>query len=266
MILSMASVPNDDEEILKQLRKRILEVACTSSEGHVPSALSILDILYCLYVKLPTLSSLNVTTTDSFILSKGHAAIGFYAILERAGLISPSWAHDFAKFDSDFGGHPDVCKVKEVNASTGSLGHGLSLAVGKIIAKRLTNSNFRIYCLLGDGELNEGSNWEGLLLASHHKLKELTVIIDYNESTDRALSLGHLENKLKSFGFRVLPVNGHSHLELCAALMERSGDQPLAILANTVKGFGVPVMVNNPMWHHKSPNSEELKRILGDIQ
>lgn len=250
---------------LKCLRANILEVSCNSNEGHIPSAFSILDILFCIYVLFPKQSEQNIFTKDQFILSKGHAAIGFYAVLEEAGLIESDWKQKYCSFGSDFGGHPDVNKVPHSGASTGSLGHGLAIAIGKVLAKRNSTDGFRIICLVGDGELNEGSNWESLLIAGHRRLQELVVIVDSNSSSERALSLGDLESKFIAFDFHVAVINGHSHREILEALSLRNLGKPLAIIAQTEKGHGLPEMIGNPIWHHKSPTRDQVDSFLKDL-
>lgn len=250
---------------LNCLRANILEVSCNSNEGHIPSAFSILDILFCIYVLFPKQSEQNIFNNDQFILSKGHAAIGFYAILEEAGLIDSDWRQKYCDFGSDFGGHPDVNKVPHSGASTGSLGHGLPIAIGKILAKRNSMQDFRIFCLIGDGELNEGSNWEALLIAGHRKLEELVVIVDANNSSERALSLGDLESKFIAFDFHVAVINGHSHREILDALFLRNLGKPLAIIAKTEKGHGLPEMIGNPIWHHKSPTRDQVDSFVKDL-
>lgn len=149
-------------------------------------------------------------------------------------------------------------KIKGIAASTGSLGHGLPIAVGKVLANRVKNDIKKVICLVGDGEMNEGTIWESLLLASHHKMHELTLIVDFNHSTDRALSLGNLASKFKAFEFMVQEVDGHSVAALREAIKIKSGNMPLCIIANTIKGYGLAEFENNPAWHHLSPKSQQI--------
>ena len=255
-----------DQDEIKKLRRRILITATLKREGHIPSALSILDILFAIYVQIPRILQNNVLNQDVFILSKGHASLALYAILEHAMVIDDSWTKDFSDFSSDFGGHPDVRKIPGVGASTGSLGHGLPIALGKVLANRVNKTERRVFCLIGDGEMNEGSIWESLLLASHHKMKELTVIVDHNKSSDRALFLGDLETKFKAFGFYVTTVDGHSQSELVGALNVEGQDSPKVIIANTIKGYGILQMENNPAWHHAYPTRDELNLMLQELE
>jgi transketolase len=254
-----------DSQRLQALRVKILKACSHSNEGHVPSAFSILDILYSLYILLPKKSHINFTKNDIFVLSKGHAALALYAILDEAKIIGPEWVDTFGDFESNFGGHPDMNKIPGVKASTGSLGHGLPITLGKILAKRTQNVEFRAYCLIGDGELNEGSVWESLMLASHHSMKELTLIIDSNTSSNRALNLGALESKFNSLGFETKNINGHSHKELISGLTNFHAHKPIALIANTIKGYGISEMENNPAWHHAAPTQEQLRTFIKDL-
>ena len=250
---------------MREMRIKILEASHVSKEGHIPSALSILDLLYCIYLEFPATTDLELGKDFDFILSKGHASLALYAVLEEAKIIDNSWVKSFAQFDSDFGGHPDMRKLLSVSASTGSLGHGFPQSVGKILANRILGKQKRIFCLVGDGEMNEGSIWESLLLASHHQMNELTLLVDINHSTDRALNLGDLDSKLKAFGFETLAVDGHDHEQIMSALRSDSR-KPTAILAKTIKGFGIEMMENNPAWHHLSPSGEELIEMISVLK
>jgi transketolase len=254
-----------DAQRLKIIRTKILRAAMNAGEGHIPSSLSILDILYSLYIILPRNTDIDFTKSDFFILSKGHAALALYAILEEAGFIGPEWVETFGSFRSSYGGHPDMKKIAGVSASTGSLGHGLPMALGKVFAKRILNKKTRGFCLVGDGELNEGTIWESLLLAAHHEMSELTVIVDNNGSSNHSLSVESLTSKFKSFGFSVVAVDGHSHKELESALMAKVENSPRAIIAQTIKGFGVPAMQNNNAWHHLSPSKTEFDKFISEL-
>jgi transketolase len=255
-----------DSKRLQILRTKILQASAHSQEGHIPSAFSILDILYCIYILLPKSSKLNFEKDDFFILSKGHASLALYAILEEAKIIGSEWQTSFGDFTSNFGGHPDVKKIPGIKASTGSLGHGLPIAIGKIMAKRSNNIKARAFCLIGDGELNEGSIWESLMIASHHSLHELTVIVDCNGSGDRALRLGSIQAKFSSFGFNVNTIDGHSHQDIISSLNASTNNQPSAVIAQTIKGYGLSEMENNPAWHHASPTPEQLSKFISELK
>lgn len=247
---------------IKNIRKMILLSAYKAQEGHIASAYSILDILFVLYNSI-----IQTAKDDKFILSKGQASLALYAVLAQQGLInSDDLINHYCEYDSDFGGHPDRNKVGGVLTSTGSLGHGLAMSVGLAMSESLNNSLGRIYCLIGDGEANEGSIWESALLASHHNLNNLTCIVDYNHSTDRALSMGDIGQKFEAFGWQVTSINGHNHAQIKNALLIKPKSRPLCIIANTIKGNGCKTMENNPEWHHKAPNDQEYPLLLKEIE
>ena len=238
--------------MINELKRRIVTAAYLAKEGHIASAFSVLDILFVLYTEV-------MRPEDCFILSKGHASLALYSIIARDDLKT------FCRFDGALGGHPDRNKVPGVVASTGSLGHGLPMAVGIALARKIKNQAGRIFCLVGDGECNEGSVWESLLLANEHELDNLTVIIDNNRSTDRAIDLSCLEEKFRAFGFGTGAIDGHNHEELRSRLSVAHSRIPLAVVAKTIKGKGCKRMENNPEWHHKAPNREELNEILEEL-
>lgn len=244
--------------MINELKKRIVVTAYLAGGGHIPSALSILDIVWVLYDKI-------LGPDDRFILSKGHGCLALYVVLAEKGFITQEQLADFSKHGSILGGHPDRNKVPGVVCSTGSLGHGLPQAVGIALAKKIKNEPGRVYCLVGDGECNEGSIWEAAMLASHHKLDNLTVIVDYNGSSERALSMYNLRNKLNAFGFAAYDIDGHDRWELEATLPQSMGfGTALALIANTVKGNGCIRMLD-PAWHHRAPTSQELAEILAEL-
>ena len=250
------------------IKRNILETSFRTQEGHIASSFSILDILYVLYRDVLRVDPQNPewADRDRFILSKGHASLGYYAILEAFGFLPPGELDTFCAHGSRLGGHPDRNKVPGVEASTGSLGHGLPIAVGMALALQIRKGPARVYCLVGDGELNEGSMWESLLLAAQHNLSNLTCIVDYNHSTDRALDISALEAKFKAFNWEIFAVDGHGHDALRDALRTANPARPTAIIANTIKGHGCKMMENNPEWHHKSPNEEQLRAMLEGLE
>jgi transketolase len=240
-----------------KIRLEILDMAYRSQEGHVPSAFSIVEIIYTIYSQ----KIMKTNSHDLFLLSKGHGCLALYSVLRHFELINKSDLLGFATFDGILGGHPDRTQVPGVINSSGSLGHGLPMAVGMSLVKKIRNENGNIFVLIGDGEANEGSIWESALFASHHKLENLICLMDFNHSTDRALELGNLEMKFQSFGWKVVSIDGHDNLQIANALDYAKG--PLLIICNTIKGKGIKEMENNPAWHHsKIPNSEiELFRM-----
>jgi transketolase len=254
---------------LTQLKESILNAAFASREGHIPSALSILDILWVLYNGVMNINPSDPAddTRDRFLLSKGHAALGLYAVLADCGLIDPAELSDFCSFHSRLGGHPERTKIPFVEASTGSLGHGFPIAVGVAMGLKIRQNSARVYTLCGDGECNEGTIWEAAMLAAHHKLDNLCCIVDHNHSTDRALDIGNLEAKFAAFGWHAVTIDGHDHSAIRTALAAQcsGSSRPFAIIAKTVKGKGFQTMEGNPAWHHKSPTSDELADLVKEL-
>lgn len=252
---------------LTQLKRDIVLATMTSGEGHIASAFSILDILWVLYDQVLHIDPHNPTTDDRdrFVLSKGHASLALYAILAEKGFFPKAELRTFGVFDSTLGGHPDCNKVPGVEASTGSLGHGLPMGVGMALGMRIRNLHHRVVVLIGDGECNEGSIWEAALLASHHGLSNITCIVDYNHSTDRALNMGDIGAKFEAFGWKARTIDGHNHAEILDGLSQNDSDRPLAVIAHTIKGYGCKPMENNPAWHHRVPTQRELDSILEEL-
>ena len=252
---------------IRKLRKLILEVGANANEGHIPSALSILDIVYSIYTEFISVSATISKDVDRnrFVLSKGHASLGLYAVLYHVGILSQEELLSFSKYDSKLGGHPDRNKIPGVELSTGSLGHGLPQGVGIAKAMAIKGALGQVYILIGDGEANEGTIWESALLASQYRLHNITCIIDNNLSSSRALEMGDLGSKFRAFGWEVVTINGHDHNAITEALKLRTMNKPIVVVANTIKGFGVPSMESNPEWHHRSPNLEELARLIKEM-
>ncbi|MEK7607402.1 MAG: transketolase [Patescibacteria group bacterium] len=250
---------------MKHLKRKILEMAVKAGEGHIPSAFSVLDILWVLYDRVLDTRP-HTKGNDHFILSKGHSSMGLYIVLAEKGFIQKDILETLGKFESILGGHPDRTKMSDIEASTGSLGHGLPMAVGLALGMRIKKEIGRVYTIIGDGECNEGTIWESALLASHHRLNNLYCIVDYNHSGDRALSLGDLRAKFESFGWDSVSIDGHNHDEIYKILTKKSDVKPMAIIANTVKGKGLKVMENNHEWHHKTPKYEELMAFMEELK
>lgn len=252
---------------LRDLREQIIRAACAAGEGHIPSALSILDILWVLYREILSYDPNQPSDPerDRFVLSKGHASLGIYAILAERGFFPIEELKTFGRFSGRLGGHPDSLKVPGIEASTGSLGHGMPMAVGMALGLKIRESSPRVVCIVGDGECNEGTVWEAALLAAHHKLDNLTCIVDFNRSGDRALTLGDLPEKFRSFGWDVVEIDGHDHAQIKSSMTRYSGSSPRVVIANTIKGKGCSEMEDNPAWHHKAPNLQELNSILEQL-
>ena len=250
----------------KDLRLLVLDALEGGSRGHLGPALSLIEIVRVLYDSILYHDANNplLAQRDRFILSKGHGCLGLYAVLADHGYISKSELKGYCTFESKLGGHPERSTLPGVEFSTGSLGHGLSVGIGMAMACRLKGEHWRTYVLIGDGELNEGSNWEGAMHASQHQLGALTVIIDFNQMQasgriDSILTLDPLEAKWEAFGFNVVKVNGHDLAQLEAELnspMDSYG-KPKAIIAYTVKGKGIPSAENSTIWHHKAKITQE---------
>jgi len=248
------------------MKKKIVEAAAIAKEGHIPSAFSVLDILWVLYDRILKINPKDPKREDRdiFILSKGHASLGLYAVLAEKGFFDNKHLEKFGHYEGFLGGHPDRNKIPGVEASTGSLGHGFPMAVGVALGMKIKKRGNRTFVIIGDGEANEGTIWESAMIAAHHNLSNLTCIVDHNHSTDRALDVGSLIDKFKSFGWATHTMDGHDQEEIYKVLTVKS-DKPKAIIADTIKGKGVKMMENNPAWHHKSPTEEEFKEILGEL-
>ncbi len=256
---------NDLEEKVIEFRKRIMEVGYQTQSGHLSSALSCTDLLVALYYgNFLNFSADNFKNIDRnrFVLSKGHACIIQYIILNDFGLISDEELLHFCKKGSILGGHPDCLKIPGIEASTGALGHGLSIAIGYALAAKYNGQHYQTYVVLGDGECEEGSVWEAALSAGHHKLNNLTVIIDDNklqgsDYTENICALESLKDKWRDFGFNAYEIDGNNMKEILEVLSEPMNNAPKAIIAHTIKGKGVAMIENQNNWHSRRPNGEE---------
>lgn len=252
---------------INDIKINMLKASYAAGEGHLASSLSVTDILFVLYnssVKI-SLDLIDSNDRDFIILSKGHASLAHAAILADKKIITKGQLISFCSHNSILGGHLDRDKVPGVEASTGSLGHGISMSIGIAIGAKIQKKPNKIFVLVGDGESNEGTFWESMLLGAQHNLDNLYCIIDYNRSNDRAIKLDSFEDKLSAFGWDVEVIDGHSHIEIATALMKNSPGKPKAIIANTIKGFGIKEMENNPAWHHKVPSSDELISMIDEL-
>ena len=245
----------------REIRKLVLNGLEGGGRGHLGPALSLLEILRSLYddVMFHDPSNSKLETRDRFILSKGHGVLGLYAVLAMHGYFPIQELNTFCKFDSRLPGHPESGALPGIEFSTGSLGHGLPVAVGLAASSRIKNQNWRTFVLIGDGEMGEGSIWEAALHASKHQLGRLTVIMDYNKmqasgSIEQVLPLEPILQKWESFGFEVSQVNGHDVTALTSNLSTPSMSlgKPRFVLAHTVKGKGLGVAENSSKWHHKA--------------
>ncbi len=248
------------DERSKQLRGLAIDALEGGERGHIGSTMSLVEILRVLYdsVLFYNPQEPKHPERDRLILSKGHGCIALYAILGDKGFFPLHHLPTFCRFDSILGGHPERSHVPGVEASTGSLGHGLSVGVGMAMAARIDNRENKVFVIVGDGELDEGSVWEAALAAGHHRLENLTVIIDFNGlqsygPVDQIWRLEPLRAKWDAFGFDTYEVDGHDVAELEEALLEESNaGKPKVVIARTVKGRGISFAEDNPSWHHKA--------------
>jgi len=250
----------------RQLRETIVKAIKAGNRGHVGSSFSLVEIFRVLYDDVLKFDAKNPrwSERDRCILSKGHGCLAFYAVLADKGFFPEAELWKFCKADGILGGHPEYGKVPGVEASTGSLGHGLSIGVGMALNARHDKSPHRVFVVISDGESNEGSMWEAALCAAKHKLSNLVVLCDYNKqqsygTTYEVLDLDPLADKWRAFGFAAQEVDGHNVEELRAALMRTPFDsaKPSIIICHTVKGKGISFCENNLNWHHKTKISDE---------
>src|SRR3954466_9590562 len=261
-------------EAARQIRIQDLKLVHYANAGHIGGDFSAIDILATLYGAVLNISPETVTDPerDRFILSKGHVAGALYTTLAAFGFLPVDELSTFLKPLSALNGHPNRNKVKGVEANTGPLGHGLPIAVGHALSAQLDVSRRRTYVLTGDGELQEGSNWEAMMAASQYELDRLTVIVDRNRlqqgaTTKETNDLDPLPEKAAAFGFAVVEVNGHDHGELLDVLSAVPfwPGKPTFVIAHTHKGHPISFMSNNAAWHHKVPSAEQLELALDEL-
>jgi transketolase len=259
------------KKIASEIRKKILTMNSRAKASHSGTALSIVDILTVLYFKVLNIDVKNPTDPlrDKLLLSKGHGSSALYATLAQKCFFEESLLERFHIDDGALPGHLDKESAPGIEISSGSLGHGLSLGVGMALSNRIDDILSRVVVISGDGELNEGSMWEAIMLAGHHKLEYVTLIVDYNKlqgygKTNEVINLEPLEDKFKAFGWDTVRINGHDLIEIETALLKK-GTKPKAIIADTIKGKGVSYMENQFMWHYKSPNIKELELALKEL-
>ena len=253
----------NNKEIAKEIRKKILKLSNTAKSSHVGSSLSIVDIVLILY-------KFFIKKNNTFVLSKGHACLAYYCILQKFGYISNKILNSYGNNNTILLAHVSH-KVPGVEFSTGSLGHGLPYATGRALAEKINKKNNKIYVLISDGELNEGTTWESLLFASFHKLDNLIVIIDYNkiqslDFTKNVLKLEPLKEKFKSFNCNIKNINGHDFNQIYRSLLVSKNGKPTVIIANTIKGKGVKYMEGKILWHYKSPSTQELDIAINELK
>jgi len=262
----------NSKELAKFVRKNVIQMTHDGNSSHVGSCLSIVDILSVTYFDyLNTFpNDPSHKDRDWFILSKGHAGAAIYATLAGMNFFDKEFLKKHYQNGSIMSGHVSHKFIPGVEFSTGSLGHGLSVACGIAHGHKLDFNNNKVVCLLSDGECDEGSNWEAILYANHFQLSNLTVIVDYNklqslDSTDNTITLEPFADKWRSFGWNVSECDGHNHTELKAALNIQS-DKPKVIIAHTIKGYGVSFMENQVLWHYRSPQGQEYNDAIKEVE
>jgi transketolase len=263
----------DSSRFAAQIRAHALRMVATAKSSHIGSCLSAADILAVLYSRTLRIDPKRpkMSGRDRFILSKGHAAAILYAALAERGFIDPQLLLTYSADNSVLTGHVSHA-VSGVELSTGSLGHGLPVSVGLALGLKADGEDSRVFCLLSDGECDEGSNWEAILFAPHHKLDNLIAIVDYNKiqsfgRVSEVLDLEPFVEKWKAFGWHTVELNGHDHDALSTAFesVPEVHGRPTVIVAHTVKGKGVSYMEDKLEWHYKSPNIDQLGSALSEI-
>ncbi len=240
------------EKKAKKLRKEFVDLCLEHKEAHIGGSLSLIEILLTIYEVI-------LKPEDKFVLSKGHSSFPYYLVLREKG------------YNPHIGTHPEIDPKNGIHCTTGSLGHGLPISTGMALARKIKHTPGKIYVLMSDGECQEGTTWESMLIAAHHQLNNLVVIIDYNKiqalsRIDDALSLHNLAQKWQAFNWHVQEVNGHSFSELTHALNNTSSEKPSVILAHTTKGKGISCFENDPKWHSRLPKNEEIAMAYTELQ
>ncbi|TEU11414.1 MAG: transketolase [Anaerolineales bacterium] len=262
------------EEIAKRVRCHVVRTISEAGVGHPGGSLSEADILAALYFHVMRVDPQhpNWEGRDRFVLSKGHGAAGLYATLAERGYFSPELLKTFGRIDSCLQVHPDMHLVPGIEISTGALGQGLSVALGIALAARLDGKAFHVYCLIGDGESQEGQIWEAAEAAAHYKVDNLTVILDYNRvqlmgPLSEIMEIAPLADKWRSFNWAVMEIDGHDIQQIIEALeaAKEVKDKPCILIAHTVKGKGVSYMEGQAAWHGKPPNEEQLAQALAEL-
>ena len=262
------------KEISRKIRISIIEQVYNAKSGHPGGSLSCTDILTVLYFNQMNINEKEpkAPLRDRFVLSKGHCAPALYGTLAEKGFFEKEKLKEFRKIDGKLQGHPDMNKVPGVDISTGSLGQGLSVANGMALSSKLNHDGYRVYCLLGDGEIEEGQVWEAAMTASKYHLDNLCAVVDYNGlqidgKVEEVKGLDNIEGKFKSFGFNTIVVDGNNMEQLKDAFetAKLTKEKPTVIIAKTIKGKGVSFMEGKAEWHGKAPNEEEFKQAIKEL-
>lgn len=258
------------KKLANENREKIVNLVYLAKTGHPGGSLSIIDMLTAIYEMDVDLTA---EKRSKVVLSKGHTVPALYAILNSKGIIKDEEMSTFRKINSRLQGHPFTGTIPEVDATTGLLGQGLSIAVGMAIAKRNNGDNHHVYAIVGDGEMQEGQIWESLLQAAHYRLNNLILVVDYNKlssygDVNESMNLEPLTEKIKAFNFHTIEIDGNNMEQVVDALNEayEVKNKPIAIICNTVKGKGVSFMENNPKWHNGQISDEEYKIAMQDLE
>lgn len=266
---------NQLQEIAKRIRRGIINQVYKAGSGHPGGSLSIADILTVLYFHELNIDEKNPKweNRDRVVLSKGHCAPALYSCLANRGFFDIKELEQFRQLEGILQGHPDMKKIPGVDMTTGSLGQGLSAAVGMAIAGKLDKKDYRVYALLGDGEIEEGQIWEAAMAANKYKLDNLCVIVDNNNlqidgTIEEVMSSYPIDEKFRSFGFQIIKIDGHNIEEIIKAfeVVKNVKEKPVCIIAKTIKGKGVSYMENQVSWHGKAPNEEQYKQAIQELQ
>ena len=263
------------EKRAKNIRRNIVEMVYSASSGHPGGSLSVTDIMTALYFSELKINVNNPKdeNRDRLVLSKGHCSPALYSVLAEKGFLKQDDLKTFRKTDSYLQGHPDMKKIPGVDMTSGSLGQGLSVANGMAISAKLDNKDYRVYCIMGDGEIQEGQIWEAAMTSSHYKLDNLCAIVDNNNlqidgTIEEVMSPYPIDKKFESFGFNVIKIDGHNFEEIISAfeIAKTVKGKPTVIIAKTMKGKGVSYMENKASWHGKAPNEEEYKIAIEELK
>jgi transketolase len=260
------------QDLAKNIRIDAINMVNKGGSSHIGSILSIVDILAVLYGKIMNydINNPKLETRDRFILSKGHAGAGVYATLAEVGFFDKLELLNHCQNGSKLSGHVSHKGIPGIEFSTGALGHGLPVASGMALRAKLDELNYKVFVILGDGELNEGSNWEAFMFSAHKNLDNLCVIIDRNnlqsmDTTENTLALEPLTKKIRSFGWYVQELDGHNHAAIEKGL-KKCVEMPLCIIANTIKGKGVSYMENSIEWHYKTPRDSQFEQAISELE
>ncbi len=257
-----------------RIRKMVLEGVYSAKAGHPGGSLSIADILAYLYLEEMNINKENFKNPDRnrFVLSKGHCAPALYGALSEIGLIPKEDIKTLRHIDSYLQGHPDMKSIDGVDMSTGSLGQGISAANGMALAAKLDKKDYRVYTILGDGEIEEGQVWEAAMFASHYKLDNLTAFVDFNGlqidgDVTKVMNPTPIDKKFKAFGWNVLTIDAHdfNQIEKAVNKAKKTKGKPTVIIANSIKGKGVSFMENKAEWHGVAPNKEQYEKAIAEL-